>query len=267
MSNGHQDQLGGPQSMLDLSGMAVVVTGAGGLIGSGIARRLGEAGASLVLHYRSSEDPVTRLSETLRDAGIQTCLIAADLTTPDGPDAVIQAGVDAFGKVNGLVNNAGAQPLLPFMDIRAEEFDHMLNINIVAPHLLTAALARHLIEQGAPGSIVHVASISGTQTAKDHAHYCTSKAALIMHTKVAALELGNAGIRVNTVSPGLIAREGIEEAWPDGVNRWLAAAPLRRLGSAEDIGDACLFLISELSRWITGSNLVVDGGVSVAPTY
>jgi NAD(P)-dependent dehydrogenase (short-subunit alcohol dehydrogenase family) len=153
------------------------------------------------------------------------------------------------------------------MDIGIEEFAYMLNINVVAPHLLTAALARHLIERDSPGSIVHVASISGTQTAKDHSHYCTSKAALIMHAKAAALELGTAGIRVNTVSPGLIAREGIEDAWPDGVDRWRAAAPLSRLGSAEDIGDACLFLVSELSRWITGSNLVVDGGVSVVPTY
>ena len=88
-----------------------------------------------------------------------------------------------------------------------------------------------------------------------------------MHAKAAALELGHAGIRVNTVSPGLIGREGIEQAWPEGVARWQTAAPLTRLGSAEDIGDACLFLISDLSRWITGNNLVVDGGVSAGPTY
>ena len=267
MSTSSADQLVAPQSMVDLSGMVVAVTGAGGNIGSGIARRLGSAGASLVLHYRSSDEAAGQLANELEEAGTETCLIGADLAAADGPNAVIQAGVDEFGRVDGLVNNAGFQPQHPFLDIGTEEFDYMLSVNVVAPHLLTTALARHLIERGATGSIVHIASISGTQTAKSHAHYCTSKAALIMHAKAAALELGNHGIRVNTVSPGLIGREGIEEAWPEGVARWQAAAPLVRLGSAEDIGDACLFLISDLSRWITGTELVVDGGASAGPTY
>jgi NAD(P)-dependent dehydrogenase (short-subunit alcohol dehydrogenase family) len=267
MSDGHQNQLAKPQGMLDLSGVVVAVTGTGGLIGSGIARRLASAGASLVLHYRSSGESATQLAEEVKNAGTESCLVGADLAERGGPDAVIQAGIDAFGRVDCLVNNAGFQPQHPFLDIGADEFDYMLSVNVVAPHLLTTALARHLLERGSSGSIVHIASISGTQTAHDHAHYCTSKAALIMHAKAAALELGGAGIRVNTVSPGLIGREGIEEAWPEGVARWQAAAPLRRLGSAEDIGDACLFLVSDLSRWITGTNLVVDGGVSAGPTY
>jgi NAD(P)-dependent dehydrogenase (short-subunit alcohol dehydrogenase family) len=267
VSANSSDQLVAPQKMLDLSGVVVAVTGAGGNIGAGIARRLGAAGASLVLHYRSNDEAADQLARELEQAGTKTCRVGADLTADGGPDAVIQAGLDAFGRVDGLVNNAGFQPQHPFLEIGTEEFDYMLSVNVVAPHLLTTALARHLIERGATGSIVHIASISGTQTARSHAHYCTSKAALIMHAKAAALELGSAGIRVNAVSPGLIGREGIEDAWPEGVARWKAAAPLIRLGSAEDIGDACLFLISDLSRWITGTELVVDGGASAGPTY
>lgn len=88
-----------------------------------------------------------------------------------------------------------------------------------------------------------------------------------MFTKAAALELGGLGIRVNSVSPGLIHRDGIEEGWPEGVNRWKEAAPLGRLGQPEDIGDAALFLLSEASRWVSGTNITVDGGVSARSTW
>lgn len=267
MGNVRGDRVAPPRRMIDLDGTVVVVTGAGGLIGSGIARRFAASGAKVVLHYRSSEESAAALADELAVDGAETRLVGADLTAPGGPESVIQAGLDAFGKVDALVNNAGFQPQHPFLDIGADEFEHMLGVNVVAPHLLTTALARHLIEREAPGSIVHIASISGSQTARGHAHYCTSKAALIMHAKAAALELGNHGIRVNVVSPGLIARDGIEDAWPEGVARWHAAAPLERMGSADDVGDACLFLVSDLARWVSGVDLAVDGGVSVAPTY
>jgi NAD(P)-dependent dehydrogenase (short-subunit alcohol dehydrogenase family) len=117
------------------------------------------------------------------------------------------------------------------------------------------------------GSIIHIASIEGSQPAYGHAHYAASKAAIIMHARAAAIEYGPLGIRVNTVSPGLIARPGLEQDWPEGVGRWLAAAPLGRLGTGMDVANACLFLASPLASWITGHNLVVDGGMSAHPTW
>lgn len=117
------------------------------------------------------------------------------------------------------------------------------------------------------GSIVHIASIEGSRPAVGHAHYSASKAGLIMFARSAALEYGARGIRVNTVSPGLIDRPGLDRDWPEGVARWHAAAPLRRLGCPEDIGDACVFLASPSASWITGHDLVVDGGVSAHPTW
>ena len=116
-------------------------------------------------------------------------------------------------------------------------------------------------------AIVNVSSIEGLQPAFDHSHYAASKAAVLMHTRAAALELGPAGIRVNSVSPGLIDAEGLAESWPEGVERWHAAAPLERLGLPADVADAVLFLAAPAARWITGANLVVDGGVLAHNTW
>ncbi len=102
--------------------------------------------------------------------------------------------------------------------------------------------------------MVNIASIEGHNPAPGHGHYATSKAALLMFTKAAALEFGALGIRVNSISPGLIHRDGIEEGWPEGVGRWKAAAALQELGRPDDIADAALFLASDAARWITGAD-------------
>ena len=247
-----------PRDLLDLSGKVVVVTGAGGGIGAGIATRMSAAGASVVAHTRSS--PVADLPG-------KHVVIEADLTSDEGPDAVIGAALDSFGRIDGLVNNAGIQPLGKLIDLSENEWRSMIDTNLTAVHRLSQVAAKVMIDAKTPGSIVHVASIEGTQPAPLHGHYAAAKAALIMHARAAALEWGSHGIRVNVVSPGLIDRPGLENDWPEGVHRWLAAAPLGRLGTPEDVVDACVFLCSELSRWVSGVNLVVDGGVLTHPTW
>jgi len=124
-------------------------------------------------------------------------------------------------------------------------------------------------DRGRPGggAIINIASIEGIQPAVGHSHYAASKAAVLMHTRAAALELGGHGIRVNAVAPGLIEREGIADAWPEGVARWTAACPLGRLGRPEDVADAVLFLASDAARWITGATLIIDGGMLARPTW
>jgi NAD(P)-dependent dehydrogenase (short-subunit alcohol dehydrogenase family) len=242
-----------PAALLDLTGKVVVVTGAGGGLGSGIVGRLRSAGATVVAVTRSS--PVTDPTVTV---------VTADLATGDGPAAVVDAALAAHGHIDGLVNNAGIQPVVPFADVTDEQWAEMIETNLTATHRLTRAAAAAMTEGG---SIVHIASIEAHHPTPVHGHYATSKAALVMHAKAAALAYGPQGIRVNSVSPGLIARPGIEEQWPEGVSRWKAAAPLGRLGTPEDIGDACVFLCSDLSRWITGIDLVVDGGVLTNTTW
>ena len=115
--------------------------------------------------------------------------------------------------------------------------------------------------------MVNVASIEGSDPAAGHGHYATSKAGLLMFTRASALEFGGDGIRFNAVSPGLIDRVGLREAWPDGVARWLDESPLGRMGSATDVANAVLFLLSPAAEWISGANLVVDGGMSAVSRW
>jgi 3-oxoacyl-[acyl-carrier protein] reductase len=245
--------LASPTQLLDLTGRVIVVTGAGGGLGAGIVRRTKAAGATVVGVTRSTavtDDDVT--------------VLTFDLTEPDGPSGVIDATLAAHGRIDGLVNNAGIQPIVPFADITDGEWSEMIETNLTATHRLTQAAAAAMSEGG---SIVHIASIEAHHPTPVHGHYATSKAAVVMHARAAALALGGRGIRVNSISPGLIARPGIEDQWPEGVRRWEAAAPLGRLGTPDDVGDACVFLCSELSRWITGVDLVVDGGVLTNTTW
>lgn len=258
---------GAPQSpydLIDLTGSVVAVTGVGGVIGSGIARRFAAVGASLVLHYRSSERAVGRLAEALPVATVQ---VQADLSKTGGADRVVDVALSAFDRLDVVVNNAGIQPLGDLDSMSHDEWRAVIDVNVTGTHLVTQAAAKSMISAGSGGSIIHIASIEGLQPTAHHGHYSTSKAAVIMHARAAALELGPKGIRVNSVSPGLIDRPGLGLEWPEGVERWLAAAPLRRLGTPEDVGDACVFLASPLARWITGHNLVVDGGVSTRSTW
>jgi NAD(P)-dependent dehydrogenase (short-subunit alcohol dehydrogenase family) len=236
----------------------IVITGAGGGIGEGIARRFSAAGATLVLSTRTS--PVAEL------AAKQT-VVQVDLNEATAPALIIEAALGTFGRIDGLINNAGIQPLASTLEVTDDDFRQMLETDVTAVHRLTQAVARQMVEQGAGGSIVHIASIEGVQPAPLHGHYATAKAALRMHARAAAQEFGRHQIRVNTVSPGLIDRPGLEQDWPQGVQRWLASAPLGRLGTADEVGDACVFLCSDLARFITGADLVVDGGVLTRPTW
>ncbi|WP_406841860.1 SDR family NAD(P)-dependent oxidoreductase (plasmid) [Streptomyces sp. AHU1] len=250
------------RDLLDLTDRAVLVTGASGGIGAATAVRLAEAGAVVVAHAHANPARLDDVLAACRRWGNEAHAVTGDLSTPEGVEHVVDETVRAAGVVHGVVNNAALQPLSPLADMSVAEFDDVFAVNVRAVALLTQYFANHAAIAGQPLSIVNISSIEGEIPAPLHSHYAASKAAVIMHTRAAALELGTSGIRVNTILPGLIHRPGIEEAWPDGVARWHRAAPLTRLGTGTDVADACLFLLSEASRWITAATLRVDGGVN-----
>lgn len=254
-------------ALLDLSGRTAIVTGASGGIGAGIARRLGEAGANVVCHYHASREAADRLAAGIRGKGGRAIAARADITSAADIAGLIDTAAAEFGGVDILVNNAGIQPVKMLTDLTEADWNEMMTANVAGPFLLVRAFSDALRKAGKGGAVVNIASIEGHDPAPGHGHYATSKAALLMFTRAAAMELGQHGIRVNSISPGLIHRDGIEEGWPEGVARWKAAAALSRLGRPEDVADAALFLVSDAARWITGTDLVVDGGVSARPTW
>lgn len=249
----------------DLSGRAAIVTGASGGIGAGIAHRLADAGASVVIGYRSDCAGAERLAAEISYDGSRAVVHPVETTDPDSCRAVVARAVAEFGSLDILVNNAGVQPVQSLAETSASDWQGVIHTNLTGTFVATAAAAEQMADRG--GSIIHIASIEGVAPAFGHGHYAASKAAVIMHAKSAALEWGPRGIRVNCVSPGLIDRPGLAGDWSEGVARYTAAAPLGRIGTATEVGDACVFLASDLARWITGVNLVVDGGVSVHPTW
>lgn len=252
-------------TLFDLSGQTIIVTGASGNIGAGIAMRLAQAGANIGVHYHNGAEAAQSVVDAIIDDGGHAASFGCDLYESGAPKNLISEIAAKFGAVHGVVNNAGIQPVEGFSDISQDSFVSMMGANVAGPFALIQALAQH--RSGAGGAVVNIASIEGLQPAAGHSHYAASKAALIMLTRAAALELGKDGIRVNSISPGLIHCDGIEQGWPEGVERWKNAAPLGRLGQPEDIADAALFLLSPAARWISGSNLVVDGGVMCHPTW
>lgn len=246
-------------SLLDLSGRVALVTGASGGIGEGIARRLAEAGARVVVHahrHRADADAVA--------AAIDGLVVEGDVEADAG--RLCAEAVAACGRLDAVVNNAALQPVSGLVEMDPIELADVLRVNVAGVVRMTQAAVPHLRRVGG-GSVVNIASIEGLQPAVGHSHYVASKAAVLAHTRAAALELGRDGIRVNAVAPGLIHRDGLEEAWPEGVARWHAAVPLGRLGRPDDVADAVLFLASSAARWVTGATLVVDGGVLTRNTW
>ncbi|QNP75044.1 glucose 1-dehydrogenase [Streptomyces roseirectus] len=245
-----------------LAGRVALVTGASGGIGRGIARQLAAAGASVVVHCHNGAERAEELAREIGDA----LVVSGDLTREEECRRVVEEAASWRGRLDVLVNNAGIQPVRELSALGVADWQAVQQANVVSAFACTQAAVDVMSAQGA-GSVVHIASVEGTRPSPGHAHYSASKAALIMHARAAALEYGALGIRVNTVSPGLIDRPGLSDDWPSGVRRWLDSAPLARLGRPEDVGAACVFLASDAASWITGVDLPVDGGVGVRPGW
>jgi 2-deoxy-D-gluconate 3-dehydrogenase len=255
--------------LFDLTDKGAIVTGGAMGIGQGIAFRLAEAGAGIMI----ADIDTGAAGETVQqiaDRGGRAQAICADVTSPDDATAAVRACVDAFGSLDILVNNAGVYPHSPALEISDEMWDRVLGVNLKGVYFFSQAAAEEMIRAGHGGKIVNIASDSGLHPGEDRAAYCTSKAAVIMLTQAMALELARHSILVNVVAPGGVMTPGgaalAAQLKARGVSmeemadNFMARVPLHRLGEPDDIARVVLFLASAAADYMTGSVVSADGG-------
>ncbi|MFT5682777.1 MAG: pteridine reductase [Myxococcota bacterium] len=236
--------------------MHALITGGGIRIGAAIATALAEAGFDLILHYSRSKQPAEALAERLTAMGRRVDLVQADLATPEGCRAVIEAA----GAVDVLVNNAGIYAPVPAAEITVAQWDTMQAVNTRAPFLLAQGLLPGLKASTLPGGglIVNIGDIGGVRPTPGYAHYSVSKAGLLMLTRALALELAPL-VRVNAISPGTVLPP--VDFTDEALSAIQQTIPAGRFGTAADIARTVVFLVR--SPYITGQDIAVDGGRSI----
>jgi L-rhamnose 1-dehydrogenase len=246
-----------------LEGKAIIVTGSSRGIGRACAVRCAEAGARVAVHGRHVTDALTDTVAAIEQAGGSAIAVVGDVAEKAAVERIVEEALDSFGAIDGLVNNAGVGPFIDFLEVTEEEWDRVMAVNAKGPFLMTQRVARSMIEVGRPGRICNVTSISGEKaTNPQQVPYCTSKGAVNMFTKVAALALAKHGITVNAVLPGTIKTDINRDILADErvVRAITQATPLGRLGDVDDVAHAVVYFMSDESRWVTGALLAVDGG-------
>lgn len=241
-----------------LDGHVAVVTGAGAGIGRGIARVFSGAGASIVVSDLNAETAQAVAAEIVADGG-RAVGLACDVTKEADLQAVVKTALDRFGKLSILVNNAGGGGPKPF-DMPMDTFRWAYELNVFSLFRLTQLAAPHMAAAG-EGAVLNISSMAGDNKNQRMASYASSKAAVNHLTRNVAFDLGTMGIRVNAIAPGAIKTDALASVLtPDIEKAMLKHTPLGRLGEAEDIAYAALFLCSPAASWVSGQVLTVSGG-------
>ncbi|MGE2723587.1 SDR family NAD(P)-dependent oxidoreductase [Mycolicibacterium pulveris] len=256
--------------LLKLDGRVVVVSGAGGGgIGTTVTRMAAQAGATVVAVSRSKENLDEHVAP-LAAQGLSVLPVAADASTDEGIDTVMQHVRRTEGDLYGLVNIAGgAAPTtwMPATRVARDDWRDLFTANLETAFFMSQAVAAEIRRQGNPGSIVSVSSISGMNTAPFHIAYGTAKAAVAAMTRTMAVELALDNIRVNAVAPGVTETAASRMYVDEDPDRDRRAIAMGRRGRPEEQAGAILFLLSDLSSYITGQTLLVDGGLNLKWTH
>ena len=243
-----------------LENKTVLITGASRGIGRGIATVFAEHGANVVFTYSSSVDSANDLEKELQSLGVQAKGYQSNAADFDQTQELVKKVLTDFSTIDILINNAGITKDNLLMRISEEDFDKVIEVNLKSVFNLTKAVQRTMLKQR-HGSIINMSSVVGVKGNAGQSNYAASKAGIIGFSKSIALELGSRNIRCNVIAPGFIETEMTAQLSEDVVAGWRAGIPLKRGGSPTDVANACVFLASDLSSYITGQVLNVDGGM------
>ena len=243
-----------------LDNKTAIVTGATRGIGRGIAVEFAKQGANVAFTYSSSVDAATALETELKALGVNAKGYQSNAANFDAAQELAKNVLEEFGSIDILVNNAGITKDNLLMRLSEDDFDKVIEVNLKSVFNLTKAVIRPMMKQR-KGSIINMSSVVGLKGNAGQSNYAASKAGILGFSKSVALELGSRNIRSNVVAPGFIETEMTAKLDEKVVEGWRNDIPLKRGGTPEDIANACVFLASDMSAYITGQTLSVDGGM------
>ena len=243
-----------------VKGKNILITGASRGIGKGIAQTFAQHGANVAFTYSSSVGPAEELEQELTALAVKAKAYQSNAANFESAQQLASDVLEEFSSIDVLINNAGITKDNLLMRISEEDFDKVIEVNLKSVFNMTKAVQRTMLKQR-HGSLIHMSSVVGVKGNAGQSNYAASKAGIIGFSKSIALELGSRNIRSNVIAPGFIETEMTGKLPEDVVAQWRAGIPLKRGGSPDDVANACLFLASDLSAYITGQVLNVDGGM------
>ena len=246
--------------MSQLQGKNVIITGATRGIGRGIALKMAAEGAHVAFTYSASKEAAESLESELKSFGVKAKGYQSDAADFKAAHDMVGEVIKEFGSIDVLINNAGITKDNLLMRMSEEDYDKVIQVNLKSVFNMTKAVIKPMMSQR-KGSIINMSSIVGVKGNAGQANYAASKAGIIGFTKSVALELGSRNIRCNAIAPGFIETEMTAVLDENTVNEWRKSIPLKRGGTPEDVANACVFLASDNSAYITGQTLNVDGGM------
>jgi glucose 1-dehydrogenase len=246
-----------------LQDKVAIVTGAATGIGQAIAVRFAREGAAVAIDYIGKPEVAANTQAQISSAGGKSVAVPADISRPDQVQNLIDAAMKAFGKLDIVVNNAGIEKKLAFVDYPLEELQKILDVNLIGPFLVSQAAARQMIQQGRGGRLINISSVHEDLPMPTNAAYCVSKGGLRMLTRTIAVELAKDKITVNNIGPGAVFApiDADVEAKPEMEKALMGEIPLNRWGKPEEIAGLAVYLASDEAAYITGSTYFIDGGM------
>ena len=243
-----------------LESKVAIVTGGSRGIGKAICQTFAENGCDVAFTYNNSKESAENLAKELKNIGINAKAYKSDASSFDDATQLVEDVINDFGRIDILVNNAGIKKDNLLMRMNKEDFDSVVNTNLSSVFNLTKASIRTFLKQRS-GSIINISSVVGVKGNAGQSNYSASKAGIIGFSKSVALELGSRNIRSNVIAPGFIETDMTDSLSEDVINSWKESIPLKRGGKPSDVGNACVFLASDMSSYITGQVLHIDGGM------